>query len=240
MANNDYFNTLLIRLNDLEYEYDVAIREIQKGNRIEIKNDNPAKFLRDSVYNLKAYYDDRGFNLFDGDNYLKFAYLAFIDAIIEEIAMCLGNMLNYSSVGLLERLRNRNLVLASLKNYAVDFVQIKMLKAEHLSRYIKVLLSLDRDFENFKPGMLYKYIVLITNELKEIGIDFTKDEFYIDIMNIIRAKELKLQDEVLDIESFDKALSDMSIKYNVDFERLDKKYGYRIIEDPEEVKKHLN
>ena len=237
MTSNDYYNKVIINLNRMQYELDQAIKEIQSKDFINIKNDNAAKVTLNSLYKLKEYFENKGFDLFDENNYLKFGYLSFVDAALEEISNCLSNMLTYSNSGLIERLKHRRLIDVSFKTYAYDFIALKEFKAEYIGRYIKVMLVSDRDFECFKPGMFYKYIVLVIEELKELGIDFTKDEEYIDIMTLIRQKEESLKNEVLDIEAYDQAIKDLSIEYNVDFVKLDKDYQFRIIENEDEVKK---
>lgn len=237
--NKDYFNKLIVNFNILETEFDNTIKKIKSKNRIFNLNENPVIYARNAIYKLKDFFDSHNINLFNDDNYLKFAYISFLEAALEEMAMCLGNMLTYSESPLFERLSHRKLLHISFKTYTYDFIALKHFDAKYIGRYIKIMLVSDRDFENFKPGMLFKYIVLVQKELANIGIDFTKDPEYIDIMNLIKYKEDKIKNEELDIESFDKEVADMSIKYNCDLVRLDKEYQYRVIEDEEELKKSI-
>jgi len=236
MINKDYFNKIIINFNILEREFDKIIEDIKSKNRIINLKENPVKTARDAIYKIKEFYESHNIDLFNGDNYLKFAYISFIEAALEEMGMCLGNMLTYSESNLFERLSHRKLLNTSFKLYTYDFIALKQFDAKYIGRYIKVMLLSDRDFENFKPGMLFKYMVLVQNELNNVGIDFSKDPEYISIMQIVYQKEKALEKEELDIESFDKAIEDMSEKYNCDLVRLDKKYEYRLIENEEEIK----
>ena len=237
MSSNDYYNTLIINTNQTAFEFEKAIKEIQKGQRINIKDENPAKIAMSAIYKLKEFFEEKGLDIFREDSYLKFAYLPLIESTMEDISHCLSNMLTFSNVGLIERIKHKKLMESTCKIYLLSMIILKEFDPKYIGRYIKIMLVSDRDYEAFKPGMFYKFIVLITNELKSLGIDFTEDPEYINIMNIIREKEETLKLVELDEESFDSTLNDMSIKYNTDFISLDKKYGYRVIDNPEEVKK---
>lgn len=228
------YNELISKLNLTRIEYDKAIKLINNKGLIHMKNINPINYLSDGLYNIKEYSKKYNYNFFQDDCYAKYIIVAYIEGIIDELSGCLGNMLKFSDANFIERIRHKKLMDETFDLYTTNLVSLQLFDIEFFMEYLNMMLQIDGYFDYFLPGMYYKFLALITNDMNKIGIDITNDELYNQVLALIEAKEEALEEnkDLINIEEYYNILNTMSNKYRVDFISLDKDYSFeKVYED---------
>ncbi len=228
------YNTLISKLNFTRIEYEKAIRIINEKGLIHMKNINPINYLSEGLYNIKEYSKKYDYNFFQDENYSKFVIVAYIEGIIDELSGCLGNMLKFSEANFIERIKHKKLLDQTFDLYTTNLISLQLFDIEFFIEYLNMMIQTEGYFDYFLPGMYYKYLAIVTNEMKQIGIDITKDETYPLLLANIEDKEASLEynKDSINTEDYYKMLNTMSNKYRVDFISLDKYYSYeKVYED---------
>ena len=127
-------------MNYLEYQFDQALNIIISANKIDISRTNPASEGKKAIFKLDEFAKDNNIDLFEGDNYLKYIYIGFIEAALEEMGDCLNNMVLYSEGDFFKRLKNKAVVFVSMRTYCYDMISLKGFDINLVGKYIKILL----------------------------------------------------------------------------------------------------
>ena len=88
MEKVNFYNKIIGNMNYLEYQFDQALNIIISANKIDISRTNPASEGKKAIFKLDEFAKDNNIDLFEGDNYLKYIYIGFIEAALEEMGDC--------------------------------------------------------------------------------------------------------------------------------------------------------
>ncbi len=230
MGGLEYFNEIIGNLNIYEKAFDEAIKVIDKSPLINKKFTNPIGCVRNAIYALRKKGEDKGIDFFGDDTYLKFIYIAYLEATIEEMIECLRNIVTYINSNFFSRLKQKKLVDESIETFTDDYILLKAFNPDFIFTYYRLLLLTDGYFDAFKPGMYYKFTLFILKEIESLGLDASDQENYDFIRDFVNEIEIALKEnnDNIDYDSFDEQLKMMSDKYHVDFISLDNNYRVQV------------
>ena len=235
----NYYNELLTKLNILNVEYMKTIRILRESRAFIIDFKNPIDLVIEDISNLRELGKQNNFDLFSEESYLKYIYIAYLDSIVSEMGLCFQNLLSYVKSNKINRILHKKLVDESVEAFNDYNILLNIFNPELVLEFYAMLLEENKYFSFFKPGMHYKYMILIMNELKEFGIDTSKEralnyvKYYIDL----REKELGNKMDSIDYDTFNKEIEEKSKQYHVDFVGLDKNYTYEKRDNDDEKNK---
>lgn len=225
-----FFNEIIRKLNEYEKAFDEAIKVIDRSRLFNKKFTNPIGCVRDAIYALRKKGEDKGIDFFGDDTYLKYIYIAYLEATVEEMINCLTNIVTYINSDFFSRLIHKKTVDDIIGIFTYDDFLLKAFNPDFIFTYYRLLLQTDGYFDAFKPGMYYKFNEFILKEIESLGLDASDSENCAFIREFVKEIEIELKEnnDNIDYDSFDEQLKMMSDKYHVDFISLDKDYGVHV------------
>ena len=172
------YNELIGKMNIKKMEYDRIIKYINDVGLINLSNQNPITLIREGLYNINDYSKNRGFDFFGDNCFSKFVILSYIEAVIEEINSCFENMYKFCESNIIDRIIHKKAIIASIDLYNTNILSLKMFDLGFFVDYLYNMIQTEGYFDSFLPGMYYKFIALVTSEMRELGYEITKEDNY--------------------------------------------------------------
>ena len=231
MHNESFYNELLGKLNIKRIEYDKIIKYINDVGLINLNDQNPITIILEGLYNIKEYSKNIGFDFFGDNCFSKFVIISYIEAVIEEINSCFEKMYKFCETNIIDRMIHKKAINNSIDLYNANFMSLKMFNLGFFTDYLYNMIQTEGYFDSFLPGMYYKFIDLVTGEMRKLGYEIINDDNYSYILRLVDDKEFDLKySSDIDENKKLKDLSLMSKKYRVDFMSIHKGYE-RVVED---------